>query len=89
MSIAWFVRTRPNNIATTAVAHKQTKCSNPRIIDQRDLDYDRIHRQQHQSRDIQLFLYVDVSHVRHEDKRSHTGGMVTMGKQGDGGVPIV
>ena len=26
----------------------------------------------------------------HEDKRSHTGGMVTtMGKLGDGGVPIV
>ena len=38
MSIAWLVRTRPNNIAT-AVAHKQTKCSNPRIINQRDLDY--------------------------------------------------
>ncbi len=30
-------RTRPN--IATAVAHKQTRCSNPRIIDQRDLDY--------------------------------------------------
>jgi hypothetical protein len=30
MSIAWLV---------PAVAHKQTRFSNPRIIDQRDLDY--------------------------------------------------
>ena len=37
MSIAWLVRTRPN--IATAVAHKQTRCSNPRIVDQRDLDY--------------------------------------------------
>jgi hypothetical protein len=40
-------------------------------------------------KDIQLYLYVDVGHATHEDKRSHTGGMVTMGKLGDGGVPIV
>ena len=33
--------------------------------------------------------YVDVGHGTHEDKRSHTGGMVTMGKLGNGGVPIV
>ena len=37
MSIAWLVRTRPNVAA--AVAHKQTNCSAPRDIDNRDLAY--------------------------------------------------
>ena len=37
MSIAWLVRTRPNIAA--AVAHKQTNCSAPRDIDNRDLAY--------------------------------------------------
>ena len=41
-------------------------------------------------KDIQLYLYVDVGHGTHKDKRSHTGEMmVTMGKLGDGGVSIV
>jgi hypothetical protein len=40
-------------------------------------------------KDIQLYLYVNVGHGTHVDKRSHTDGMVTMGKLGDGGVPIV
>ena len=40
-------------------------------------------------KDIQLYLYVDVGHGAHEDKRIHTGGMVTMGKLVDGGIPIV
>ena len=94
MSIAWLVRTRPN--IATAVAHKQTRCSNPRIIDQRDLDYMIGFLANNinagiviDCKDIQLYLYVDVGHATHEDKRSHTGGMVTMGKLGDGGVPIV
>jgi hypothetical protein len=84
MSIAWLVRTQ-SNIAT-AVAHKKTRCSNPRIIDQRDLDYmvgfiD--------CKYMQLYLYVDVGHGTHEDKKSHTGAMVMMSKLEYGGVPIV
>ena len=94
MSIAWLVRTRPNIAA--AVAHKQTRCSNPRVIDQKDLDYmigfiaNNINAGiVIDCRDTQLYLYVDVGHATHEDKKSHTGGMVTMGKLGEGGVPIV
>jgi hypothetical protein len=95
MSIAWLVRTGPN--MATAVAHKQTRSSNPRIIvDQRDLDYMIGFLANNinagiviDCKDIQLYPYVDVGHATHEDKRSHTGGMVTMGKLGDGGVPIV
>jgi hypothetical protein len=40
-------------------------------------------------RSNQLYLYVDVGHATHDDKRSHTGGMVTMGRLGQGGVPLV
>jgi hypothetical protein len=95
MSIAWLVRTRPK--IATAVAHKQTRCSNPRIVDQRDLDYmigfiaNNINAEiVIDCKDIQLYLFVDVSHHgAHEDKRSHTGGMVSMGKLVDGGIPIV
>jgi len=94
MSIAWLVRTRPN--LATAVAHKQTKCSAPRVIDQKDLDYMIGFIANNFNAGIvincrcnQLFLYVDVGHATHDDKRSHTGGMVTMGRLGQGGVPIV
>ena len=94
MSIAWTVRTRPNIAA--AVAHKQTNCSAPRDIDNRDLAYIIGFLASHPNagividcRDLQLYLYVDVGHATHEDKRSHTGGMVTMGKLGEYGVPIV
>ncbi len=85
MSIAWLVRTRPN--IATAVTHKQTRCSNPRIIDQRDLDYMIGFLANNinagiviDCKDIQLYLYFDVGHGTHDDKRSHTGGMMTMGK---------
>ena len=40
-------------------------------------------------KDVQLFLYVNVGHGTHEDKKSHTGGVVTMGRLGVGGVLIV
>jgi len=94
MSIAWTVRTRPNIAA--AVAHKQTNCAAPRDIDSRDLAFIIGFLANHPNagividcRDLQLYLYVDVGHATHEDKKSHTGGMVTMGKLGEYGVPIV
>jgi hypothetical protein len=42
-------------------------------------------------KDVQLlYLYVDVGHhATHEDKKSHTGGLVSMGKLGEHGVPLV
>ena len=94
MSIAWLVRTQPN--IATAVAHKKTRCSNPRIIDQRDLDYmvgfiaNKINAGiVIDCKYMQLYLYVDVGHGTHEDKKSHTGAMVMMSKLEYGGVPIV
>ena len=94
MSIAWLVRTRPN--IATAVAHKQTNCSAPRDIDNRDLAYMIGFLANNLNagmvidcRDTQLYLYVDVGHATHTDKKSHTGALVTMGKLGEGGVPII
>jgi hypothetical protein len=94
MSIAWTVRTRPN--IATSVAHKQTNCAAPRDIDNRDLAHVIGYLANYPNagividcRDIQLYLYVDVGHATHEDKKSHTGGLVTMGKLGEYGVPIV
>jgi hypothetical protein len=85
MSIAWLVRTRPNIAA--AVAHKQTNCSAPRDIDNRDLAYiigfiaNNLNAGMViDCKDVQLYLYVDVGHATHEDKKSHTGGLVSMGK---------
>ena len=41
-------------------------------------------------RDLQLYLYVDVGHATHEDRKSHTGGLVSMGKLGEHGmIPLV
>ena len=40
-------------------------------------------------KDVQLYLYVDVGHATHEDRKSHTGGLVSMGKLGAHGVPLV
>ena len=95
MSIAWLVRTRPN--ISTAVAHKQTNCSAPsRDIDNRDLAYIIGFLANNLNagiiidcKDTQLYLYVDVGHATHADKKSHTGALVTMGKLGEGGVPII
>ena len=36
-----------------------------------------------------MYLYVDVGHATHEDMKSHTGGLVSMGKLGEHGVPLV
>ena len=96
MSIAWLVRTRPNIAA--AVAHKQTNCSAPpRDIDNRDLAYiigfiaNNLNAGMViNCRDLQLYLYVDVGHATHENRKSHTGGLVvSMGKLGEHGVPLV
>jgi hypothetical protein len=92
MSIAWLVRTRPNIAA--AVAHKQTNCSAPRDIDNRDLAYiigfiaNNLNAGMViNCKDVQLYLYVDVGHATHEDKKS---GLVSiMGKLGEYGVPLV
>ncbi len=91
----WLVRTRPNIAA--AVAHKQTNCSAPRDIDNRDLAYiigfiiaNNLNvGMVIDCKDVQLYLYVDVGHATHEDKKSHTGGLVSMGKLGEHGVPLV
>ena len=79
MSIAWLVRTRPNIAA--AVALKQTNCSAPRDIDNRDLAYiigfianNLNARMVIDCRDLQLYLYVEFGHATHEDRKSHTGG---------------
>ncbi len=73
ISIAWLVRTRPNIAA--AVAHKQTNCSAPRDIDNRDLAYiigfiaNNLNAGMViDCKDVQLYLYVDVGHATHEDK---------------------
>ena len=94
MSIAWLVRTRPN--IATAVAHKQTKCSAPAVIDQKDLGYITGFLANYPNAGIvidckstQLYLYVDVGHATHGDMRSHTGGIVSLGRLGYGGVPII
>ena len=95
MSIAWLVRTRPN--IATAVAHKQTKCSAPTAIDLEDLGYIIGFLANNlkagiviDCKDTQLYLYVDVGHATHPiDMRSHSGAIVSMGKLGTGGVPIV
>ncbi len=94
MSIAWVVRTRPN--IATAVAHKQTKCSAPAVIDQKDLGYMTGFLANYPNagividcRSTQLHLYVDVGHATHGDMRSHTGGIVSLGRLGYGGVPII
>ena len=73
MSIAWLVRTQPNIAAAVA----------PRDIDNRDLAYIIGFIANNLSagmvidcRDLQLYLYVDVGHATHEDRKSHTGGLV-------------
>ena len=94
MSIAWLVRTRPNIAA--AVAHKQTKCATPNIIDRKDLSYmigflaNNINAGMViDCKDGQLYLYVDVGHATHSDMRSHSGALLCMGRLGYGGVPFV
>jgi hypothetical protein len=95
MSIAWLVRTRPSIAA--AVAHNQTNCSALRDIDNRDLAYiiGFITNSLNAGmviidcRDLQLYLFVDVGHATHEDRKSHTGGLVPMGRLGEYGVPLV
>ena len=94
MSIAWLVRTRPNIAA--AVAHKQTNCSAPCDTDDRDLAYIIGFIANNLNvgmvidcKDVQLYLYMDVGHATHEDRKSHTGGLVSMGKLGEHGVPLV
>ena len=39
--------------------------------------------------DLQLYLYVDVSHAIHEDMKSHSGELVSMDKLGEHGVLLV
>ena len=81
MSIAWLVRTRPKIAA--AVAHKQTKCTAPRDIDNRDLAYiigfiaNNLNAGMViDCKDVQLlYLYVDVGNATHEDKKSIRGGL--------------
>jgi hypothetical protein len=94
MSIAWVVRTRPN--IATAVAHKQTKCAAPAIIDQKDLGYLTGFLANNinagiviDCEDTQLYLYVDVGHATHSDMKSHTGALLTMGRLGHGGFPFI
>ena len=81
------VQTQPK-FSTAVAHHKQTRCSNPRVTYQRDLDYvigfftNNINAVVViNCNDILLYLYfVNMGHGAH---RSHTGGMVTMGKLGD------
>ena len=41
-------------------------------------------------RDLQLYLYVvDVVYATHEDRKSHIGGLVSIDKLGEHGVPLV
>ena len=37
---------------------------------------------------MQLHLYVDCGHATHEDRKSHSGAILSIGKLGYGGVPI-
>lgn len=94
MGIAWASRTRPDILA--AVSHKQTRCASPRQIDMDDLGYMIGYLANTPSRgividckELQLYLYVDVGHATHEDKKSHSGGIASCGRLGQGGVPII
>ena len=82
-------------LASTTVAHKQTNCSAPRDIDNRDLAYiigfianNLIAGVVIDCRDLQLHLYVNVGHTIYEEMKSHTGELVSMGKLGEHGVPL-
>jgi hypothetical protein len=90
MSIAWLVRTRL--LVCNCCCDVGTNCSAPRDIDNRDLAYiigfiaNNLNAGMViDCKDVQLYLYVDVGHATHEDKKSHTGGLVSMGKLGEHG----
>ena len=87
MSLAWLVRTRID--IHVCVSHLQTRCQEPRAIDMLDLRHiigylattpnlgirmDVI--------DMQPYLYVDVGHATHPDRKSHEGALVTLGING-------
>ena len=85
MRIAWASRTRPDILA--AVSHRQNRYASPRQIDLDDLGYMIGYLANTPSqgividcKELQLYLYVDVGHATHEDKKSQSSGIASCGR---------
>jgi len=85
-SIAWTTRSRLD--ICCAVAHKQTNCATPRVIDVLDLEHIIGYMASTPNMgvtieidDWDLTLFVDVAWATHWDRKSHTGGVVTVGSK--------
>ena len=66
---------------------QQTRCAAPRVIDLDDLAHIVGYLAETSNlgikiniRDIQPYLYVDVGHATHEDKKSHSACLISFGK---------
>ena len=82
MRIAWLTNSHPD--LSAVVAHKQTRCAAPRVIDLEDLAHIVGYLAETSNlgiminiRDIQPYLYVDIGHATHEDKKSHTACLIS------------
>ena len=87
MSLTWLVRTRID--IQVCVAHLQTRCQEPRAIDILDLRHIIGYLASTPNlgiridvKDMQPYLYVDVGHATHADRKSHEGALVTLGING-------
>jgi len=85
-SIAWTTRSRLD--ICCAVAHKQTNCAAPRVIDIKDLEHIIGYMASTPNMGVtididecNLTLFVDVAWATHWDRKSHTGGVVTIGSK--------
>lgn len=91
-SLAWTTRSRLD--ICCAVAHKQTNCATPRVIDVLDLEHMIGYLASTLNMGVvididewNLTLFVDVAWATHWDRKSHTGGVVTIGSKRR--VPII
>ena len=85
-SLAWTTRSRPD--LSCAVAHKQTRCSNPRVIDWNDLKHIVGYLNKTAKHGIiidvdslKLTSYIDCGWATHENRNSHSGCLNVLGEK--------
>ena len=85
-TLAWTTRSRPD--LSCAVAHKQTRCSNPRIVDWQDVEHIVGYLKSTPKQGIiidvdsmKLTCYVDCGWATHENRNSHSGCINILGEK--------